>query len=107
MLDSVLRGGRTLEAASGGTRGLPANDQAFAIAIAGEVLRRLPDLDTLIETNAVIRNLQRGANGVGATGEPAVHGLEFDRLDAAQQMAMKVFVFDRQDDVLYWTNGTK
>ncbi|MEW6339718.1 MAG: flagellar brake domain-containing protein [Pseudomonadota bacterium] len=65
------------------------------------------DLDTLIETNAVIRNLQRGANGVGATGEPAVHGLEFDRLDAAQQMAMKVFVFDRQDDVLYWTNGTK
>jgi 16S rRNA (cytosine967-C5)-methyltransferase len=50
MLDSVLRGGRTLEAASGGTRNLPANDQAFAVAIAGEVLRRLPDLDSLIDS---------------------------------------------------------
>lgn len=65
------------------------------------------DLNTLIETTAVIRNLQKGAAGVGVAGEPAVHGLEFDRLDTAQQMAMKVFVFDRQDDVLYWTNATK
>jgi c-di-GMP-binding flagellar brake protein YcgR len=60
------------------------------------------DLDTFIETGAVIRNVQKGA-----AGEPAVHGLELDRLDVAQQMAMKVFVFDRQDDVLYWTNGNK
>jgi hypothetical protein len=42
----------------------------------------------------------------GVAGEPAVHGLELDRLDMGQQMAMKVFVFDRQDDVLYWTNGS-
>ncbi|MGF6723550.1 c-di-GMP-binding flagellar brake protein YcgR [Paraburkholderia sp. GAS41] len=60
------------------------------------------DLDTFVETTAVIRNLQKGADG-----EPAMHGLELDRLDAGQQMAMKVFVFDRQDDVLYWTNGNK
>ncbi|SDI28299.1 flagellar brake protein [Paraburkholderia phenazinium] len=60
------------------------------------------DLDTPIETTAVIRNIQKGA-----AGEPAVHGLEFDQLDMAQQMAMKVFVFDRQDDVLYWTNPTR
>jgi c-di-GMP-binding flagellar brake protein YcgR len=60
------------------------------------------DLDTLVETSAVIRNVQKGL-----PGEPAVHGIEFDRLDTAQQMAMKVFVFDRQDDVLYWTNGGK
>jgi c-di-GMP-binding flagellar brake protein YcgR len=60
------------------------------------------DLDTFIETGAVIRNVQKGV-----AGEPAVHGLELDRLDVAQQMAMKVFVFDRQDDVLYWTNGNK
>jgi c-di-GMP-binding flagellar brake protein YcgR len=60
------------------------------------------DLDTHVETTAVIRNVQKGA-----AGEPAVHGLEFDRLEMAQQMAMKVYVFDRQDDVLYWTNGSK
>ncbi len=60
------------------------------------------DLDTQIETGAVIRNVRNGASG-----EPAVHGLELDRLDVAEQMAMKVFVFDRQDDALYWTNGSK
>jgi c-di-GMP-binding flagellar brake protein YcgR len=63
---------------------------------------RSKDLDTHIETTAVIRNVQKGASG-----EPTVHGLELDRLDTAQQMAMKVFVFDRQDDVLYWTTGNK
>jgi c-di-GMP-binding flagellar brake protein YcgR len=73
----------------------------------GERLRlafhlRSKDLDTTIETGAIIRNVQKGA-----PGEPAMHGLELDRLDTAQQMAMKVFVFDRQDDVLYWTNGNK
>ena len=49
MLDSVLRRGRTLEAAAQGSRGLAANDQALAVAIAGEVLRRIPDLDSLID----------------------------------------------------------
>lgn len=50
MLDSVLRRGRTLESSAQGSRGLAANDQALAVAIAGEVLRRLPDLDALIDS---------------------------------------------------------
>ena len=50
MLDSVLRRGRTLEAAAQGERALPPNDHALAIAIAGEVLRRMPDLDSLINS---------------------------------------------------------
>ncbi|WP_244306366.1 hypothetical protein [Paraburkholderia lacunae] len=61
------------------------------------------DLDTPIETSTVIRNVQTG----GSPGEPSTHGLELDQLDAAQQMAMKVFVFDRQDDVLYRSDGLK
>ncbi|HEV3424129.1 MAG TPA: flagellar brake protein [Paraburkholderia sp.] len=80
---------------------------SWALGQIGDRLRvafalKSKDLDTRIETTAIIRNVQKGA-----AGEPAVHGLEFDRLDTAQQMAMKVFVFDRQDDVLYWTNGSK
>ncbi|MBA3525674.1 MAG: RsmB/NOP family class I SAM-dependent RNA methyltransferase [Sphingomonas sp.] len=49
MLDAVLRNGRTLEAAAQRVRGLSAPDQGLAVAIAGEVLRRLPDLDALID----------------------------------------------------------
>ena len=81
---------------------------SWTLGAVGERLRiafRLmsADLDTEIETTAVIRNVQKG----NAPGEPSSHGLELDRLDAAQQMAMKAFVFDRQDDVLYWSNGLK
>ncbi|ABE34322.1 pilZ domain protein [Paraburkholderia xenovorans LB400] len=61
------------------------------------------DLDTEIETTAVIRNVQQGSG----PGTPSTHGLELDQLDATQQMAMKVFVFDRQDDVVYWSSGLK
>jgi 16S rRNA (cytosine967-C5)-methyltransferase len=50
ILDSVLRRGLTLEAASSRLGNLPAPDRALAIAIAGEVLRRLPDLDALIDS---------------------------------------------------------
>jgi c-di-GMP-binding flagellar brake protein YcgR len=80
---------------------------SWALGQVGDRLRlsfplKSKDLDTQIETVGIIRNVQKGE-----PGEPAVHGLELDRLDAAQQMAMKVFVFDRQDDVLYWTNGSK
>jgi 16S rRNA (cytosine967-C5)-methyltransferase len=50
MLDSVLRGGRTLDAVAQESRGLPLADQALAVAIAGEVLRRIPDLDALIDS---------------------------------------------------------
>jgi 16S rRNA (cytosine967-C5)-methyltransferase len=49
MLDAVLRRGQTLDAAGGAVRNLSSPDHALAIAIAGEALRRLPDLDALID----------------------------------------------------------
>jgi len=49
MLDSVLRRGLTLDAAAGAARNLSGPDRALAIAIAGETLRRIPDLDALID----------------------------------------------------------
>jgi len=49
MLDSVLRRGQTLESSVGAGRGLSGPDQGLAVAIAGEALRRLPDLDALID----------------------------------------------------------
>jgi 16S rRNA (cytosine967-C5)-methyltransferase len=50
MLDSVLRRGQTLDAAAAHERRLPAADHGLAVAIAGEALRRLPDLDALIDS---------------------------------------------------------
>jgi 16S rRNA (cytosine967-C5)-methyltransferase len=50
ILDGVLRRGQTLEAAAGAARQLSPPDQALALAIAGETLRRLPDLDALIDS---------------------------------------------------------
>ena len=50
MLDAVLRRGRTLDAAAQASTGLKPADQGLAIAIAGEVLRRMPDLDDLIDS---------------------------------------------------------
>jgi c-di-GMP-binding flagellar brake protein YcgR len=81
---------------------------SWMLGAVGERLRiafclKSAELHTEIQTTAVIRNVQKGA----ASGEPSTHGLELDQLDAAQQMAMKVFVFDRQDDVQYWSNGLK
>ena len=49
MLDAVLRRGRTLESAGGAIRNLSPADHALAVAIVGEALRRLPDLDRLID----------------------------------------------------------
>src|SRR5437868_1662647 len=49
MLDAVLRRGQTLEGAGSAVRNLPSQDRALAVAIAGEALRRLPDLDGLID----------------------------------------------------------
>jgi 16S rRNA (cytosine967-C5)-methyltransferase len=49
ILDAVLRRGRTLDSAGQGARDLKPADQALAVAIAGEVLRRMPDLDALID----------------------------------------------------------
>ena len=50
MLDSVLRQGRTLEVAAQAVGGLTPPDHGLAVAIAGEALRRLPDLDALIDS---------------------------------------------------------
>lgn len=50
ILDAVLRRGQTIDAASGAIRNLFAPDRALAVAIAGETLRRLPDLDALIDS---------------------------------------------------------
>jgi 16S rRNA (cytosine967-C5)-methyltransferase len=50
MLDSVLRKGQTLDSASSAARDLSPPDRALAMAIAGETLRRLPDLDALIDS---------------------------------------------------------
>ena len=49
MLDAVLRRGQTLDAAGGSVQKLSPQDHALALAIAGEALRRLPDLDALID----------------------------------------------------------
>jgi 16S rRNA (cytosine967-C5)-methyltransferase len=49
ILDAVLRRGQTMDNAAQATRGLPPADAALASAIAGETLRRLPDLDELID----------------------------------------------------------
>jgi len=50
MLDAVLQRGQTLEGAGSAVRNLPSQDHALAVAIAGEALRRLPDLDALIDS---------------------------------------------------------
>lgn len=50
MLDAVLRRGRTLESAATGAKHVSGADLGLAIAIAGEVLRRIPDLDALIDS---------------------------------------------------------
>ena len=50
MLDSVLRKGQTLDSAASTARDLPPADRSLAVAIAGETLRRLPDLDALIDS---------------------------------------------------------
>lgn len=51
VLDAVLRRGSPLEAAlAGAAQGLAPSDRALAHAVAAAVLRRLPDLDALIDS---------------------------------------------------------
>ncbi|CAN7682077.1 flagellar brake protein [Paraburkholderia sp. SIMBA_054] len=64
---------------------------------------RSKDMETPIETTATIRNVQPGSK----PGDPATHGIEFDQLNQVEQMALKVYVFDRIDDVIFWTSGPK
>lgn len=49
ILDAVLRRGHTMDSAAQVAKSLPPADAALASAIAGEALRRLPDLDALID----------------------------------------------------------
>lgn len=49
MLDAVLRRAQTVDSASQGHK-LPPADLGLAIAITGETIRRLPDLDALIDS---------------------------------------------------------
>lgn len=50
ILDRVLRSGQTMDSAAQVGKALPPADQALALAIAGETLRRLPILDRLIDS---------------------------------------------------------
>ena len=50
LLDAVMRRGQALDAAASAIRHLSPPDHALALAIAGESLRRLPDLDALIDS---------------------------------------------------------
>nr|WP_308012642.1 flagellar brake protein [Paraburkholderia unamae] len=81
---------------------------AWAVGKVGERLRiafnlRSGEADTPIETSAIIRNVQVEPGDAAH----ATLGLELDSLTPAEQMAMKVYVFDRQDDVLYWTGSMR
>jgi hypothetical protein len=61
--------------------------------------------DTQIRTGAIIRNVQANAE----RDEPVTHGLEFDRLDPAQQLPLKAYVLDRRDDsdAAYWAKAPR
>src|SRR4029079_16352479 len=50
MLDAVMRRGQTVETAGAAVRNLSPPDHGLAAASAGEALRRLPDLDDLIDS---------------------------------------------------------
>ena len=50
MLDAILRRGQTMDNAAQHATNLPPADAALASAIVGETLRRLPDLDALIDS---------------------------------------------------------
>src|ERR1044072_1333735 len=62
ILDAVLRRGETLAGAANVARTLPPADRNLAVAIAGETLRRLPDLDALID-GATRQRLPADAKG--------------------------------------------
>jgi c-di-GMP-binding flagellar brake protein YcgR len=64
---------------------------------------RSDEIDTAIATTAIIRNVQHEAG----PESPATLGLELDQLTAAERMAMKSYIFDRQDDVMYWADSVR
>lgn len=54
--------------------------------------------DAEFQSVAIIRNVQPGE----APDSLCKHGLEFEGVGAEQQIALKTFVFDRQDAISYW-----
>lgn len=84
----------------------------WALGKVGERLRitftvHSGEVVTPIETSAVIRNVHQEGGPDAGTDAAATLGLELDQLSATEQMAMKVYVFDRHDDVLYWTGSVR
>ncbi len=78
LLDAVLRKGLPLEAAlDTAARGLAPNDRGLAHAIAAEALRRLPDLDALID-GATKRPLPDDAKARSALRIALVQALALD-----------------------------
>jgi hypothetical protein len=80
----------------------------WAVSEVGKRLRvefrlQSKDMDTRIEATAIIRNVQPGSK----PGDLTTHGIEFEQLGQVEQMALKVYVFDRIDDVIFWTSGPK
>ena len=63
MLDAILRRGQTMDNAAQHAKSLPPADAALASAIVGETLRRLPDIDALIEASD--RGIRLGFDGSG------------------------------------------
>ncbi|WP_233857110.1 flagellar brake protein [Paraburkholderia sp. HD33-4] len=55
-------------------------------------------VDTEFSAVAVIRNVQTGTTPAAL----CTHGLEFEGLSPEQQLALKAFVFDKQDAISYW-----
>jgi c-di-GMP-binding flagellar brake protein YcgR len=55
-------------------------------------------VDTEFTAVAVIRNVQTGT----APAALCTHGLEFEGLSSEQELALKAFVFDKQDAISYW-----
>jgi c-di-GMP-binding flagellar brake protein YcgR len=55
-------------------------------------------IDTEFTAVAVIRNVQTGT----APASLCTHGLEFEGLSSEHQLALKAFVFDKQDAISYW-----
>lgn len=64
---------------------------------------RSTELDTPIETAAIIRNVHNPIDG----GPAVIHGLELNRLSHAERTAMKAYVFDLQNDVAYSSDALK
>jgi len=55
-------------------------------------------VDTEFEAVAVIRNVLPGTTA----GALCTHGIEFEGIRQEQQLALKAFVFDKQDAIAYW-----